>query len=193
MFTGIIEGQAQIESIQMEGTNLVFELTVPFGNELKVDQSLAHNGVCLTVIAQVGNRYQVVAIAETIKRTSISTWKKGDMINVERCMAADGRFDGHIVQGHVDTTATCTSVENKEGSWLLHFIYNDKEHITVEKGSVCIDGISLTVVESIEGAFSVAIISYTYDHTNLKNIQPGDSVNLEFDIIGKYLAKFMKR
>lgn len=193
MFTGIIEDLAQIGSIRKEGTNLVFEFTVPFGKELKVDQSLAHNGVCLTVTALVGNRYRVVAIAETVQRTSIGSWKEGDYVNVERCMAADGRFDGHIVQGHVDTVGTCTSIENQDGSWLLRFTYEDKKHITVEKGSICIDGISLTVVDSSDGAFSVAIIPYTYNHTNLKNLKPGDPVNLEFDIIGKYLAKYMNR
>ena len=193
MFTGIIENLAQIVSVQTEGTNTIFELTVPFGDELKVDQSVAHNGVCLTVTELEEKRYKVVAIAETLKRTSLGDWVVGDMVNVERCMPADGRFDGHIVQGHVDTTGTCKSIENKDGSWLIHITYEATQHITVEKGSICLNGISLTVVDSYEGGFSVAIIPYTYEFTNLHQLKVGDKVNLEFDIIGKYLAKLMDK
>jgi len=192
MFTGIIEELAEVVSIRDEGTNTVFELQVPFGNELKVDQSVAHNGVCLTVTLVKGKNYQVVAIDETLKRTSLGEWQVGDVVNIERCMPATGRFDGHIVQGHVDTTGICKSVENYNGSWLIHIIYKDPKHITVEKGSICLNGISLTVVDSYDGGFSVAIIPYTYEHTNLKDLKPGEMVNLEFDIIGKYLAKMIQ-
>lgn len=193
MFTGIIEQIATIESIRQEGANKVFCLSVSFLNELKIDQSIAHNGVCLTVSNLNDDSYEVVAIAETLQCTNLDNWKIGDSINVERCMPANGRFDGHIVQGHVDTTAICTQIEDMNGSWKCTFQYKDIAHITVQKGSICINGISLTVVDSEPNSFSVAIIPYTFEHTNFKTLKVGDKVNLEFDIIGKYLQKMMEK
>jgi len=192
MFTGIIEAQGTITDIKEEGTNKHFTLTCPFTNELKIDQSLAHNGVCLTVVQIDNDRYSVTAIAETLQKTSLNSLKIGEEVNLERCMPANGRFDGHVVQGHVDQTARCLEVQDQNGSWLYTFQYDaGAGNITVEKGSICINGISLTVVNATENQFSVAIIPYTYEHTNLKNVKPGDTVNLEFDIIGKYVAKLL--
>jgi riboflavin synthase len=194
MFTGIIEAQGQVREIKTEGTNKHFFLSCPFVKELKIDQSLAHNGVCLTVVDISGDRYQVTAIDETLKKTNLNDLKVGDLVNLERCMAATGRFDGHVVQGHVDQTAVCTQVLDQDGSWLFTFRYDaGSGNITVEKGSICVNGISLTVVGSQPDAFSVAIIPYTYEHTNLKHVRPGDTVNLEFDIIGKYVARLLGR
>ncbi|KAA9325198.1 riboflavin synthase [Adhaeribacter soli] len=192
MFTGIIEGLGTIRNIREEGTNKHFTLTAPFVQELKIDQSVAHNGVCLTVVAISGDEYTVTAIDETLQKTNLGFWKENDTVNLERCMPASGRFDGHIVQGHVDQTAVCKSIENANGSWIFTFEYEASQgNITVEKGSVCVNGISLTVVNSRENAFSVAIIPYTFEHTNLKNLKVGDTVNLEFDIIGKYIARIL--
>ena len=191
MFTGIIENIATLKTINEDGTNKIFTLDVPFGTELKVDQSLAHNGVCLTVTAINKTIYTVVAISETLDRTNLGDWKEGERINVERCMPADGRFDGHIVQGHVDSIGICKSIENKNGSWEMHFQYLDTEYITVEKGSICINGISLTIASSYSDGFSVAIIPYTFENTNLGLLDVNDKVNLEFDIIGKYLKKLI--
>ncbi len=190
MFTGIIEGTAKVESIGQEGTNKHFFLTCSFTNELKIDQSLAHNGVCLTVVAINGNSYKVTAIDETLSKTNLNQLKVNDVVNLERCMPANGRFDGHIVQGHVDTTAECVNVENLQGSWKFTFKHKvDKKFLTVEKGSITINGVSLTVVDSQEDGFSVCIIPYTYEHTNFKSLKVGQIVNLEFDIIGKYLQR----
>ena len=192
MFTGIIEAQGTVKDIKEEGTNKHFMLTCPFTNELKIDQSLAHNGVCLTVVQIEGDIYRVTAINETLKKTNLSNLQIGDEVNLERCMPANGRFDGHVVQGHVDQTALCLQVQDQEGSWLYTFEYDaGAGNLTVEKGSICINGISLTVVNSAENQFSVAIIPYTYEHTNLRFIKPGDTVNLEFDFIGKYVAKLL--
>jgi len=178
--------------IKQEGTNKHFMLTCSFTNELKIDQSLAHNGVCLTVVQIENDTYRVTAIAETLKKTNLGNLQIGDEVNLERCMPANGRFDGHVVQGHVDQTARCLEVQDQNGSWLYTFQYDaGAGNITVEKGSICINGISLTVVNATENQFSVAIIPYTYEHTNLKNVKPGDTVNLEFDIIGKYVAKLL--
>ena len=197
MFTGIIEDIAIVKTITPQNTNIVFELEAPFVHELKIDQSVAHNGVCLTVTEITDTTYTVVAIDETISKTSLGTWQAGDIINLERCMPATGRFDGHIVQGHVDTTGNCKSIDNKDGSWLIEIEYDNAKHITVEKGSICLNGISLTVVDSqttkLPYSFSVAIIPYTFEHTNLNSLQVGTKVNLEFDIIGKYLAKLVGR
>lgn len=193
MFTGIIEDTAVVKSITQEGTNLIFNLGVSFVDQLKVDQSIAHNGACLTVTDIADGAYAVAAISETLHKTNLGNWKVGDQINVERCMLANGRFDGHIVQGHVDCTGTCKSVENKNGSWLIKISYDDANQITVNKGSICLNGISLTVVDSFSNGFTVAIIPYTFENTNLKNLEVGDLVNLEFDIIGKYLAKLTKQ
>lgn len=192
MFTGIIETLAKIESIEKEGSNVHFTFSSSITHELKIDQSVAHNGVCLTVVKINGNQYTVTAIDETLKRTNLGSLKTGDVVNVERCMPANGRFDGHIVQGHVDTTATCVSVNNLNGSWEFVFEYEaNPKHMTVEKGSITINGVSLTVVDSKANGFSVHIIPYTFEHTNFKTIERGTKVNLEFDIVGKYIAKML--
>ncbi len=193
MFTGIIEATGIIEHIEAENTNLHFTLSCPFTQELKIDQSLAHNGVCLTVVAINGNNYKVTAIKETLDKTNLASLKAGDVVNLERCMLANSRFDGHIVQGHVDQTAVCTELRNLNGSWLFTFEHDSSRgHVTVEKGSICINGVSLTVVHSDVSSFSVCIIPYTYEHTTFHRLKPGDKVNLEFDIIGKYVARLMK-
>jgi len=192
MFTGIIETLAKIESIEKEGSNVHFTFSSSITHELKIDQSVAHNGVCLTVVKINGNQYTVTAIDETLKRTNLGCLTTGDLVNLERCMPANGRFDGHIVQGHVDTTATCVSVNNLNGSWEFVFEYEaNPKHMTVEKGSITINGVSLTVVDSKANGFSVHIIPYTFEHTNFKTIERGTKVNLEFDIVGKYIAKML--
>lgn len=194
MFTGIIETTAKVENIEKEGTNINFTFSSSITHELKVDQSVAHNGVCLTVASISSNSYVVTAINETLKRTNLGNLKVNDLVNLERCMPANGRFDGHIVQGHVDTTAKCTSVKDINGSWEFIFEYAaNPKHITVEKGSITIDGVSLTVVDSKPNSFSVHIIPYTFEHTSFKGFKIGDTVNLEFDIVGKYVAKLLNR
>lgn len=192
MFTGIIETLGRVTKIREENTNKHYTITSPFTNELKIDQSVAHNGVCLTVVNIEGDAYTVTAIDETLQKTSLNKLKEGDIVNLERCMQANGRFDGHVVQGHVDQTAVCESVKDENGSWVFTFRYDaSRGNVTVEKGSICVNGISLTVVNSREDSFSVAIIPYTYEHTNLQHVKPGDTVNLEFDIIGKYVARLL--
>lgn len=194
MFTGIIETLARLETIEKEGTNVHFTFSSPITSELKIDQSVAHNGVCLTVVKLNGNQYTVTAIDETLKRTNLGDLILGDIVNLERCMPANGRFDGHVVQGHVDTTAQCTTVNDLSGSW--EFVFEHAQHvnhITVEKGSITVNGVSLTVVKSTPSSFSVHIIPYTFEHTSFKNIKPGSRVNLEFDIIGKYVARLLAR
>ncbi len=191
MFTGIIEATGSVTKIEREEKNLRITIRCPFTNDLKVDQSVAHNGVCLTVVAITGDQYDVIAIDETLKRSNLGTVKAGDEINLERCMKLNDRLDGHIVQGHVDTTAKVESVLSQGGSWLISFSYDDDKYITVEKGSVCINGVSLTVVDSAKNNFSVAIIPFTWEHTNFKNLKSGDRVNIEFDIIGKYVARLL--
>lgn len=194
MFTGITETLGQVKFIREENTNKHFTIASDITPELKIDQSVAHNGVCLTVVGIENNTFTVTAIDETLQKTNLNTLKQGDLVNLERCMAANGRFDGHVVQGHVDQVGTCISVTDQNGSWLFTFTYNASfGNITVEKGSICVNGISLTVVNSKENEFSVAIIPYTYAHTNLKEVKPGSTVNLEFDIIGKYVAKLLGR
>lgn len=194
MFTGIIEGLGKVKEIQHEGTNITFRLSCPFTHELKVDQSLSHNGVCLTVVEISGENYAVTAIDETLQKTNIGKLKIDSIVNLERCMPASGRFDGHIVQGHVDQTGTVKVITEQDGSWLYDFEYSsDSQNITVEKGSVCINGVSLTVFNSVENSFRVAIIPYTYEHTTFHTLQVGDTVNLEFDIVGKYIQKMMRR
>lgn len=190
MFTGIIEQLGEVISIEKEQGNIHFTISAPFTAELKIDQSVAHNGVCLTVVSIVENTYVVTAIQETLDKTNLGSWKIGSKVNLERCMLMNGRLDGHIVQGHVDTTAVCTSVEDQEGSWKYTFAYKS-DQVTVEKGSITINGVSLTVVDSLDHSFSVCIIPYTYEHTNFHQLSVGDEVNLEFDIIGKYVAKLM--
>lgn len=192
MFTGIIETLGQITDIREENTNKHFTIQSIITPELKIDQSVSHNGVCLTVVDLKDQEYTVTAIQETLQKTNLNSLHSGDLVNLERCMPANGRFDGHVVQGHVDQVGTCLEVLNQNGSWLYTFEYdNSSGNITVEKGSICVNGISLTVVNSHDNRFSVAIIPYTYEHTNLKNVLPGSTVNLEFDIIGKYVAKLL--
>jgi riboflavin synthase len=190
MFTGIIEQQAKVEEIVKDQSNVHFRLSSLFQNELKVDQSVAHNGVCLTVTKIDNNGYWVTAIDETLQRTNLNHWHVNDLVNVERCMPAHGRFDGHIVQGHVDCVGTVDEIHDLDGSWMIFIAQPQDAGITVNKGSICVNGISLTVVDSFPDAFSIAIIPYTWEHTNLSKLKTGDAVNLEFDILGKYLKKF---
>lgn len=190
MFTGIVEAMGQLVETKKIGTNLDLWFTCPFTAELKIDQSLAHNGVCLTVVEIHEEKYRVTAIDETLQKTNLGDLQIGEKVNLERCLAANGRFDGHIVQGHVDTTGIVTQIDVIDGSWKFHFEHpKQKEFITVSKGSICVNGTSLTVVDSGENTFSVAIIPYTYEHTIFHQLKVGDRVNLEFDIVGKYLAK----
>lgn len=193
MFTGIIEQLGKVTQIKQEGTNKHFTITAPFTSELKIDQSVAHNGVCLTVVDIQGNEYTVTAIDETLQKTNLNNLAVGDVVNLERCMPANGRFDGHIVQGHVDGTAMCLSVTDEQGSWVFTFKLAQPENARyiVNKGSICINGISLTVVNCVDDTFSVAIIPYTFEHTNLHSVKPGTTVNIEYDIVGKYIAKMM--
>ncbi len=194
MFTGIIETFGRVEKIERENSNINFTFSSSITSELKVDQSLSHNGVCLTVVKIIDKNYVVTAIEETLKRTNLGALGLGDMVNLERCMPANGRFDGHIVQGHIDTTAKCIEINNLNGSWVFVFEYEkNKNNITVEKGSVTINGVSLTVVNSEENIFSVCIIPFTFEHTNFNKLQLGSIVNLEFDIIGKYLKKLLNK
>ena len=192
MFTGIIENLSEIKEINKEGDNLSISLISEITNELKIDQSLSHNGVCLTVVDINNNIYKVTAIKETILKSSIKNWKIGDIINIERAMKLGDRLDGHMVQGHVDQTAICTKITEENGSWYFYFEYQRSSNLTIEKGSISINGVSLTIVESMDNGFSVAIIPYTYDNTNFKNIKVGDLVNIEFDMIGKYIHKIIK-
>ncbi len=194
MFTGIIEALGKVEKLEIEQDNLNIYCYSPFTHELRIDQSLAHNGVCLTVVGIAGNVYKVTAIKETLDKTNLSQLIIGDEVNLERCMPANGRFDGHMVQGHVDQTAICTVRKNFNGSWMFTFKYKaTNNNITVEKGSITINGVSLTVVNSNEDNFSVSIIPYTYNFTNFKNIDVNTTINLEFDIIGKYVAKMLAK
>ena len=192
MFTGIIERIGVVKNINYEKENVHFTIASSFTNELKVDQSVSHDGCCLTVVDIENDEYIVTAIKETINKTNISDWKVGTKVNLERCTKMNGRLDGHIVQGHVDTTGTCLNIEDENGSWKYTFKYNSKD-VTVEKGSITINGISLTVIDSKENSFSVCIIPYTYENTNIHQIKAGDLVNLEFDIIGKYIAKLIDK
>jgi riboflavin synthase len=192
MFTGIIEGLGIVKKIEKEGENIHFTVESEFTNELKIDQSVAHNGCCLTVVAIDGKEYVVTAILETLEKTNLGNWEVGTKVNFERCMIMNGRLDGHIVQGHVDTTATCIGIEDQDGSYKFTFEY-DSEDVTVEKGSVTVNGTSLTVVDSKDKQFSVCIIPFTFDHTNFHQLKIGDKINLEFDIIGKYVAKLFKK
>ncbi len=194
MFTGIIETVAEVIEIREEGTNLTFLLRSGLGPDLKIDQSLSHNGVCLTVVEINGDVYAVTAVRETLQKTNLSRWKVGTKVNIERCMPANGRFDGHIVQGHIDQTAVCTDLKDVDGSWLYDFEYDSNTgNITVEKGSICINGVSLTVFNSRPNGFRVTIIPYTYEHTNFEQLAIGDVVNIEFDILGKYIQKMMAK
>lgn len=196
MFTGIIENMGQVLEIREEGSNRIFEIESAFDEAIKVDQSIAHNGVCLTVTeimgAASGERvhYSVTAVEETLLKTNLSDWRRNDKINIERCLRVGDRLDGHFVQGHVDTTGRVKKVEDRDGSWNYHFAFDPQySNLLVDKGSICINGVSLTVVQSEMGTFSITIIPYTYEHTNFHQLQEGDDVNLEFDILGKYLLK----
>ncbi|OYD42580.1 riboflavin synthase [Sphingobacterium cellulitidis] len=192
MFTGIIETLGTVKKIELEQSNIHFFIESSISAELKIDQSVSHNGVCLTVVGLEGDEHQVTAIHETLEKSNLGKLKVGDLVNLERCVKVDGRLDGHIVQGHVDQPAICTAVEPQEGSAIYTFEYDSKlNNMTVEKGSITVNGISLTVVNSEKNSFSVAIIPYTLEHTNLKTIEVGSTVNLEFDIIGKYVSKLL--
>jgi len=191
MFTGIIETLGRISRLERDQTNLHLWVNTPLAKELKIDQSVAHNGVCLTVVSCSDSEYQVTAIDETLQKTSMNHWQVGDAVNLERAMVVGSRLDGHMVQGHVDQTATCTSIRDQGGSWLFSFTYDTSAgHVTVAKGSITVDGTSLTVVDSEPGRFSVAIIPYTYEHTRFHHYQVGETVNLEFDVIGKYVQRY---
>lgn len=195
MFSGIVEEAARVAEVERDGGNVNLTIECGFVDELKIDQSVAHNGVCLTVVAIADGKYTVTAIQETLDRSNLGDLKPGDLVNVERCMVMNGRLDGHIVQGHVDCTAICQSVEEVDGSRYYKFAYSAepemiaKGYVTVEKGSVTVNGVSLTVCDSERDSFRVAIIPYTWEHTNFKTIEPGTRVNLEFDIIGKYIFR----
>ncbi len=191
MFTGIIEQIGTIVNIQPNGTNIQLGIRASFLPELKIDQSIAHNGVCLTVDGIYNDYYTVTAIDETLKRTNLGKLKIGDTINLERCMKLGDRLDGHIVQGHVDTVAQVEKITEKDGSWEFEFSYSNTQYVTVEKGSITVNGVSLTVVKSEQGYFSVAIIPYTFENTQFKYLQVKDYVNLEFDIIGKYVERLL--
>jgi riboflavin synthase len=198
MFSGIVEEAAQVVAVKQDKGNIHITMKCSFVDELKIDQSVSHNGVCLTVVAIEGDTYTVTAIRETLDRSNLGLLKAGDRVNLERSMLMNGRLDGHIVQGHVDQTAVCTRVEEADGSWYYTFEYGfNKEmarqgYITVEKGSVCVNGVSLTVVNSQDNSFQVAIIPFTHDMTNFGQIEKGTVVNLEFDIVGKYISKMMQ-
>ena len=190
MFTGIIEKTGHIEEVLANGTNKTFLVSSPLYNELKVDQSLSHDGVCLTVEKLVNGFHQVTAIAETLEKTNLGSWVKGTVVNLERCMQLNGRLDGHFVQGHVDTTATCTEVMNRDGSWEYSFSFPERfATLIIEKGSITLNGISLTIFNITPSSFTVAIVPYTFEHTNMNRLQAGDFVNLEFDMIGKYVNR----
>jgi len=194
MFTGIIEVTGLVVGMIKDGSNIHFEIESSIAPELKIDQSVAHNGVCLTVTAIHEGRYAVTAIHETLLKTNLGELKEGNIINLERCMPVNGRFDGHVVQGHVDQTGKVVKIEEQQGSWLFDFEYDpSKGNVTVEKGSICINGTSLTCFNSKNNGFSVAIIPYTFEHTNFKQLKAGDRVNLEFDIIGKYVQRLLQQ
>ena len=194
MFTGIIETIGRVSNLKKDQDNLQITIESDLSNELKIDQSVSHNGVCLTVVALAEGTHTVTAISETLNKSNLGKLKEGDLLNLERCMQMNGRLDGHIVQGHVDQTGICTELIEKNGSWEYTISYDASiGNITVEKGSICVNGISLTVVNSKENSFSVAIIPYTYEHTNMKSLGIGDTVNLEFDIIGKYVARLTRQ
>jgi riboflavin synthase len=193
MFTGIVEAVGKVERIVTDQANRHFCISSPISHELRIDQSVLHNGVCLTVTKAEGGRHWITAVDETLRKTTLANWKEGNLVNLERAMPASGRFDGHIVQGHVDQVGTCVRVQEVGGSWLVDFEYDPAGgNITVEKGSICIDGVSLTCFNTSATGFRVTIIPYTFENTNFKILKPGDTVNLEFDIIGKYVQRLIK-
>ncbi len=194
MFTGIIESLGKVVAAAREDGNMTFIIDCPFSSELKEDQSIAHNGVCLTVTGFRPEGYIVTAVAETLRRSNLGQLRAGDEVNLERCLQMNGRIDGHIVQGHIDQTGTCEEIKEENGSWIFRFRYDPATgHVTVPKGSIAVNGVSLTVVDSAQGQFSVAIIPYTFEHTTFKNIRQGDTVNLEFDIFGKYVKAYLNQ
>jgi riboflavin synthase len=195
VFTGIVECMGQVAAIENDKSNVHFTISAPFCGELKIDQSVAHNGACLTVVEINNGLYKVTAVDETLKRTNLGQLNTGSKVNLERCMAANGRFEGHIVQGHVDCIGICTGIEDLNGSWKFHFMYHadQSDYVTVSKGSITINGTSLTVVDSDNESFSVVIIPYTFEHTLFGSMQIGDAVNLEFDIVGKYIARLLPK
>lgn len=190
MFTGIIETVATVLEIKSSQTNIHFHISCPFLEDVKIDQSIAHNGICLTVTEKSERGYWVTAISETLLRTNLGNLIVGDLINIERCLPVTGRFDGHYVQGHVDCIGNIDEIHDVDGSYLMFIQHDSEAGVTVNKGSICVNGISLTVVDSFPDAFSVAIIPYTWEHTNLKSLREGDKVNIEFDIFGKYVQKY---
>lgn len=193
MFTGIIETLGHIRRIDREGSNLHIQIASPISHELRIDQSVAHDGVCLTVVALADDTHTVTAVEETLQRSNLAGWSVGSPVNLERAMKLGDRLDGHMVQGHVDNTATCTAIDNRDGSWRYVFRFEPQPgQVLVDKGSVCVNGVSLTVVEPGPNQFSVAIIPYTYEHTNFRQLQVGDTVNLEFDILGKYIHRLLQ-
>jgi len=193
MFTGIIEAIGEISGLEKEGDNLHITVESALASSLKIDQSVSHNGVCLTVVQLKPNGYVVTAIKETIEKTNVSTWKQGDIVNLERAMQLGDRLDGHIVQGHVDQTATCVNIEEANGSWYFTFQYDTSlGNLTIEKGSITVDGVSLTVVDSKKDRFSVAIIPYTYENTRFSTYKENSLINLEFDVVGKYVKRLMQ-
>lgn len=194
MFTGIIEAFGTVKSVKQEGANKHFSIESPISNQLRIDQSVSHDGVCLTVVKVDSDSHTVTAIDETLQKSNLGKLKAGDRINLERCMVANGRFDGHIVQGHVDQTGIVKSVKEADGSWLFDFEYDAASgNVTVEKGSICVNGVSLTCFNSTSNRFTVAIIPFTYEHTNFGKLKTGDTVNLEFDIIGKYVKRLLEK
>lgn len=192
MFTGIIESLGTVRNIERDRSNVHFTIESAISHELKIDQSVSHNGACLTVVGLGGGWHRVTAVEETLRRTNLGKWEIGTLVNLERCLPVNGRLDGHIVQGHVDEVAECVEVAENDGSWRCTFRYRPTpEHLLVDKGSVCLNGVSLTVVQPRDDLFSVAIIPYTWEHTNFKTLRAGDAVNIEFDILGKYIARYL--
>jgi len=193
VFTGIIETLGEVMNVEKSGTNRMFTIASSFSNELSIDQSVAHDGVCLTVVHRQGNTHQVVAVQETLEKSTLRDWGKGHTVNLERSMTMEGRLDGHLVQGHVDGLGICKMIEQRAGSWIYTFSYPlVNRNLLVSKGSICVNGVSLTVIDPSDDTFQVTIIPYTYDHTNFQNLSVGDAVNLEFDILGKYVQRMMQ-
>ena len=193
MFTGIIESLGRVNAIESKGSNKTFWIASPISHLLKVDQSISHNGVCLTVEEQKDDLHRVTAIEETLEKSNLGQWQPGDLVNLERCMVMNGRLDGHIVQGHVDTTAACLDRKDLNGSWEFRFEFPKKfSRLVIEKGSICLNGISLTIFNVKKTRFDIAVIPYTFEHTNIQSLNPGSKVNLEFDMIGKYVARLVR-
>jgi riboflavin synthase len=193
MFTGIIESLGKVSSAETHGSNKTFWIASPISHELSIDQSIAHNGVCLTVEETRENSHRVTAIEETLEKSNLAAWQPGHLVNLERCLVMNGRLDGHIVQGHVDTTATCLDRKQLDGSWEYRFEFPKKfSHLVIEKGSISLNGISLTIFNVKRSRFDIAVIPYTFEHTNIQSVQAGDTVNLEFDMIGKYIARYTR-